>query len=244
MLSLAYENRLMYEAALPIMDQLLARHPINRDQIRMQDEMRTKRAQYQKKLVSPPQTSWRNLTELNQIAATMLAEGRAESAAELLEGAYPPERAPWEMLDQIATLRLHLGESAKARALWQKAASSTAPESALALSRIGTTYLAEGNFDAARQAYHQALKAKPDLFEACYSLAVLEQDGGNATAAHEWATRAVAIAPKDLSRTAAQSIAIAVAGFADVVKTARPSRPASGTAPSVPSKESAIKPSP
>ena len=133
----------------------------------------------------------------------MLADGRAESAADLLEQGYPPERAPWEILDRIATLRLHLGEPARARALWQKAAST--PEPAVATPRIGTTYLVEEDFDAARRAYREALQAKPDLFEARYSLAVLEQDAGDATASYEHASKAIATAPNDLSREAART---------------------------------------
>ena len=78
-------------------------------------ETRTKRAQYQKKLGSPPPTTWRNLTELDQIVTTLLADGPCGERRRSSRAAYPPERAPWEMLDRIATLRLHLGEPASAR---------------------------------------------------------------------------------------------------------------------------------
>ena len=65
----------------------------------------------------------------------------------LLERANPPERASWEVIDRIATLRLHLGEPGLARTLWQKA--TTVPQPAIRDARIGTTYLVEGDFDAA-----------------------------------------------------------------------------------------------
>ena len=73
------------------------------------------RAEYVRKLGSPPVTTWRNLSELDQLVTDQLAAGRAESAAVLLERAYPPEKASWEIIDTMATLRLHLGEPARAR---------------------------------------------------------------------------------------------------------------------------------
>ena len=236
MLNVSYERRLMYEAALPLAEQLISRYPINRAQAAIQDEARSKRAEYQRKLGTPPPSNWRNLADLDRIVTAMLASGRAESAADLLEKGYPPERIPWEILDRIATLRLHLGEPARARALWRKAAS--APESAVAMTRVGTTYLAEGNFEAARRAYREALQAKPDLFEAAYSLAVLEQDAGDATASYELARKAIATAPDDLSRTAARTIANGVAPFARTARGAATDRPPADSRPAEPPRRS------
>ena len=87
-----------------------------------------------------------------------------ESAAVLLEKASPPERAPWDMRDRIATLRLHLGEPARA-ARWENGLSPSR-NPGYAKSRIGTTYLAENDFESGRKHYREALEAKPDLFEA------------------------------------------------------------------------------
>ena len=88
---------------------------------------------------------------------------------------------PWDMADRIATLRLHLGEPAAARAAWETAADP--PQPAIREARIGTSYLAENDFESARKHYRLALEAKPDLFEALYCLAVLESDAGDAPAA-------------------------------------------------------------
>ena len=212
MLSLTFEFRLMYEAALPLTEEMLSLHPINQQQANLQLEAAAKVARFRNELGPVPTSEWRNLAELDTIVTRMLATGRAESAADLLEKGYPPERIPWEILDRIATLRLHLGQTARARDLWRKA--EKGPESAIGKARIGVTYLAEGNFESARRSYQDALQVNPDLFEASYSLAVLEQDAGDASAAYHFAERAIAAAPNDLSRTAARTIANSVKAFA------------------------------
>ncbi len=116
-------------------------------------------------------------------------------------------------MNRAATLRLHLGEPARARELWQKAA-PVPPQSAIRDARIGASYLVENDFEAARRYYRQALAAKPDLFEAHYGLAVLEQDSGNAAAALEAARAAVRSAPDDAASSAARVIAARVAPYA------------------------------
>ena len=190
---------------------MLDRHPINKLQVSIQDEARSKRDEYLQKLAAPPRDSWRNLTELNEIVTKMLADGG---------GRAPP------IFSSVPTRRNeHPGRcSTGSRPLLTSASRRrrrSCRERLVDGPGVGHRPVprwrdlpGRGNFDAARQAYRDALKAKPDLFEACYSLAVLEQESGNATAAHQWATRAVAIAPDDLSRTAAQSIATTVVGFA------------------------------
>ncbi len=119
-LQMAYDVRLMYEAALPVLDRLAALRTTNTTQVKEQEKNRSTRAEYVRKLGPAPAIAWRNLSELDQIVTTQLAAGRAASAADLLEEAYPPEKAPWEIVDKIATLRLHLGEPARARKLWDK----------------------------------------------------------------------------------------------------------------------------
>ena len=109
-------------------------------------------------------------------------------------------------------MRLHLGEPEKARALWKGA--SSVPSSAVRDARIGSAYLAEGQFAAARNAYEQALASDPNLFEARYGLAVLEQDAGRASAAYEHARAAIESAPTDVARSAARAVASGVAQFA------------------------------
>jgi tetratricopeptide (TPR) repeat protein len=216
-LELTYKTRLMHEAALPLLDRLEVLYPANRLQVRQQSEIAAAREEYQRKLGTPPPTTWRNLNELDQIVTAQLSSGRAASAAALLERTYPPDRAMWQVVDRMATLRLHLGEPVHARELLQKAAAATEP--AIRDARIGTTYLVECNFDAARRYYRQSLAAKPDLFEAHYCLAVLEQDAGNAGGALAAARKAIETAPSAAARSAARVIA---AGVAPHVQAAAP----------------------
>jgi tetratricopeptide (TPR) repeat protein len=211
-LRLAYDARRMYEAALTISDRVASLHPTNLYQSGEQAKNEVLRAEYLRKLGSPPATTWSNLSDLDQIVTAQLDTGRAESAAVLLERAYPPEKASWEMIDKMATLRLHLGESPLARELWRKA--TTTPGSGIQDSRIGTTYLVEGDFDAARRFYQQALHANPNLFEAHYCLAELEQDAGHARPAYDQAILAIKAAQDDSARSAARAIAAGVARFA------------------------------
>jgi tetratricopeptide (TPR) repeat protein len=210
-LQLSYDSRQMYEAFLPLLDRIDEARPINRLQINQQADTKTSRAKYSKAMGPAPLNEWRNLSDLDRVVSANLASGRAASAAELLEQAYPPESAPWEVLEKIVTLRLHLGEPARARGLLQKA--TTVSEPALREARIATTYLIEGDFDAARRHYRAALDAKPGLFEAHYCLAVLEQDAGLADAAYEQARKAVASADNDVGRSAARQIATSVSRF-------------------------------
>jgi tetratricopeptide (TPR) repeat protein len=211
-LQIAYESRLMYEAALPVLDQIAALHSTNPQQSAEQAKNHLIRPEYLRKLGTLPAIAWRNLSELDQIVTARLAAGRASSAVILLEQAYPPEKASWEMIDKIATLRLHLGEPARAREVLEKATS--VPRPAVKEARVGTTFLIEGDLDAARRHYQRALDVEPTLFEALYCLAVLEQDTGNAQKAYELAIQAIKAAADDPSRSAARNVAAAVARFA------------------------------
>jgi len=217
---LAYDHRLMHEAALPILDRMAALYATNLNQAAEQAKAPAARADYLTKLGSPAASTWENLSDLDQIVTAHLAAGRAESAALLLERAYPLETAPWEIIDRIATLWLHLGEPARAREIWEKA--TKVPRPAVRLARIGTAYLVEGDFDTARRHYQRAIAAQPDLFEPHYCLAVLEQDAGDAGSAYEQARQALFAAPHDSARSAARSVAAGVQRFARERAGARP----------------------
>jgi hypothetical protein len=84
------------------------------------------------------------------------------------------------------------------------------------------TYLVEGAFDAARQHYRAALAAEPDLFEASYGLAVLEQDAGRAAESLTAARQAATAASGDVERSAAATIATLVAPYAGEEKKSSP----------------------
>ncbi len=210
-LRMVYEARAMNEAILPILDRLAAVRPINVQQVDQQSKAKAARAEVEGKLGARPSLTWGNKSELAQVETALLASGRAASAAELLEAANPAGRASWEVVDRTATLWLHLGEPARARKLLEKAAGLQ--NAAIREARIGTTYLVEGNFAAARRHYRRALEASPDCFEAHYSLAVLEQDAGDAAAAYDHAFQAIKLAPHEAGRSAARMIASSVARF-------------------------------
>ncbi len=149
---------------------------------------------------------------LDQIVTKHLATGRVAGAARLLDEASAAAKIAWESADRIATLWLHLGQPARARELWRRA--SPPARKALRAARIGTSFLAECDYDSARRSYRQALDADPELFEAAYCLAVLEQDAGDARSAHEHATTALETAPDEKGRSAARQILSNVSRFA------------------------------
>ena len=129
-----------------------------------------------------PPTEWRNLSELDQIVTRLLASGRALSAVELLEKARAGRtcsRGTWPTGSRLCdcTWVSRPGPERRGRTR------SEVPHPAIREARIGTTYLAENNYESARKHYRLALEAKPDLFEALYCLAVLEADAGDAAAA-------------------------------------------------------------
>jgi tetratricopeptide (TPR) repeat protein len=212
LLSTLYESREMNEARLPLLDRLVNLTPINGMQAEQQSQIDAIRTGLRSRLGPPPPATWENLSQLGQIVNGLLAEGRAATAADYLERAAPAESRSWEETDRIATLRLHLGEPAKARSLWRLATAPTRP--AIRQARIAVTYLVEGSFDLAREGFQSAIAADPSLFEAHYGLAVLEQDTGRAGESLTAARKAVALAPTVVARNAAQEIVATVTPYA------------------------------
>src|SRR5437763_13851298 len=100
----------MSAAALPLLDRLVVLEPINQLQRKQQSLAESERVQMSQALGPAPSnsTAWKNLAELDQLVSDELSKGQAGKAAETLERAYPPAKAPWEIVDRIATLRLHL----------------------------------------------------------------------------------------------------------------------------------------
>ena len=141
---------------------------------------------------------WKNLSELDQLVTTLAGIGPGRDCGLAFSKRPVPQNVhPGTLRTGSATLRLHLGEPARARSAWEEGGRrAQSPDYAEA--RIGTTYLAENDFESARKHYRLALEAKPDLFEALYCLAVLEQDAGNAAAAFELAKKAVTSAPNEV----------------------------------------------
>ena len=212
MLAKVFEDRRMDEAELSVLDPLVRLRPINLLQRKTQVEKEARREQLRARLGPSPPRTWENLSDLDRIKGRLLDAGRVVGAADLLEFAYPTEPRLWEVTDQLATLRLHLGEPDRARALWEKAVKP--PRPAVRAARVAMTHLVEGSFDAARRSYRDARTAEPDLFEVHYGLAVLEQDAGRAAEALAEARAAEALAPSDVARAAARAIAAFVEPYA------------------------------
>ncbi len=207
-----YQERMLLEPLGPLLDTIVSLKPLNIHQAQQQVQAERLRGEVRDQLGAPAETTWRNLGELDQMVEALLKRGRAESAAELLERAYAPGQAPWETVERLATLYLHLGDPGRARAVLARGAN--APNPAVRDARLAVCDLAEGRFAEARALYQKAIEREPDLFEARYGLAVLEQDDGRAGAAYEQALSAVECAPSDAARVSARAVASAVGRFA------------------------------
>jgi tetratricopeptide (TPR) repeat protein len=201
----------MDEAELPVVAQLEQIHPINREQAALIASAGVRRRELEARLGPPAPVHWENLSALDQAVTGLLAHGRVRSAALLLESAYPAERRPADVADRVGTLWLHLGEPARARAIWER--SGNAPD-ALRTARLALTHLVEGDDNTARQLYRDAAASAPDLFEAHYGLAILEEDAGRAAAALAAALKAQETAPSDVARSAAGALVRLVRPYA------------------------------
>jgi hypothetical protein len=208
-----YDARGMDEAQLPLLERLLALPPLNQDQQKTQVREQSKLERIRARLATAPPERWENLSELDRTVSALLASGRARAAADLLERAYPAGGRPWEVSDRIASLRLHLGEPERARAVWQEGLAPA--DRGLRPARVASTYHVEGETEKARRLYHEALAASARLFEAHYGLAVLEQDAGRAAEAHRAASAAVRSAPSDIAAAAARLIVDQTAPFVE-----------------------------
>lgn len=192
----------MDEAALPLLGRFAGQPNVNLQQRAEKARAAEEVAEIRARLGPGPSTKWANLSELDRLVSELLAKGRAATAADVIEAAYPPGSRPPEWTDRLAVLRLHLGQPARARAAY---AGSSRP------ARVAATYLVEGDFASARKAYREAIAAGTDPFEAHYGLALLEQDDGHAAGALAEARLADSAAVNDHSRAAARQI-IATAG--------------------------------
>lgn len=212
MLASLYEGRAMTEARVPELERLVSLTPINPIQTVERAKAEAALPAARAALGPAPPATWQNLSQLDRIVSGFLREGRAATAADYLERAAPAASRSWEEADRIAVLRLHLGEPARARAAWENHPSP--PRPAVRDARVAVTHMVEGSTEPARRAFLAALAAEPDLFEARYGLAVLEQDLGRAADALAAARRAVAAAPNDVARSAAQAVVAVVTPYA------------------------------
>ena len=207
-----YQSRGMDEQALPLLAKFVEQPNKNLTQRREKDRTADQLAVLRAKLGATPSTKWANLGELDRVVAELLASGRASTAADVMEAAIRPEARSWNWADRLAVLRLHLGQPARARSIWLAATAKAPPATRSA--RIAATYLVEGDFDAARKSYREALAADPASFEAHYGLAVLELDDGHAAEALAAGRLAEKSAATDHSRSESRSIIDATAPYA------------------------------
>ena len=197
-------SRGMDEAANKIGDRLLAQ-AVSRERSMILAQLASRIGRARASVSKPAKTKWSNAGELDRVIANLESEGRAETVADLLTSAFKPGERTWEQTDRIATLRLHLGRPDLARNVWLEAVQ--VPRPALREARVAMTHLVQGEFEAARTLYGEALKVEPELFEAQYGLAILERDAGNAAAALIAANQAKKYAgSKTASRAAAEII--------------------------------------
>ncbi len=164
-----YQFRGMDEEALPLLERFIEQPNRNLSQQKEKSRAADEVARLRVKLGKTPSTKWANLGELDRVVAELLTSGRPSTAADVMESAYRTEARPWEWADRLAVLRLHLGQPSKARAIWL--AASTGTPLATRSARVAATYLVEGDFDAARKSFREAIAADPNLFEARYGLA-------------------------------------------------------------------------
>jgi tetratricopeptide (TPR) repeat protein len=199
-----YQSGEMSESALPLFERIGQLWAINRIQGETQKQIPGVVARLRKRLGSTTLPSWKNLSELDQQVNGLLDRGRVESAADLLENAYPVAGRPWEVSNRIATYRLHLGDPVGARRVWSEAPDP--PRPALRSARVGLTYLVAEDLDLARSHFQAALAGEPALFEALYGLAILEADAGRRPAARDAARLASEAAPGPGARAALREL--------------------------------------
>ena len=215
-LAILNQQRGMDEAAIPLLERYARQPDKNLAQQKQKTWASDEATQLRRRLGATPPTAWANLSELEQLFDRFCREGRATSAADLIEAAHRDDARPWAWADRLATIRLHLGQPARARVVWRAAAGAPV---AIKAARVAATYLVEGDFDQARANYATAVGADPHLFEAQYGLARLEQEAGRATATVAAAQLAEQAAPDERTRALARQINVQAAPYRQPVST-------------------------
>jgi tetratricopeptide (TPR) repeat protein len=199
-----YQGRGMSEAALPYVERLSGLRGRSETQSALIEGARGALPRLRQQVAAMPSDEWKNLSELDALVRARIDKGQAQSAAELLERAYPPRARSWELTDRIATLYLHLGLPERARAVWN--AATAVPRPGLRAARVALTYWIEGQDEPAREAFAAALANEPGLFEAHYVLAVMETDLGRREAALASARAALEVAPGEVARAVLRAL--------------------------------------
>jgi tetratricopeptide (TPR) repeat protein len=175
-LAQAYHARGMIDAQLAAWEQWLLHEP------RATDEKRQEVAELRRLAAEQPLPE-DSSGRLPDLVAALLRSGRPEAAAQLLDAAGPHERADWDwpFAEQAAGLYMHLGRPDDARRVWGQARGC--PSAALRRCRVAGTFWAEGDLQAAVAGFQEARAADPRLGEACWALALLHAQKGDAARA-------------------------------------------------------------
>jgi tetratricopeptide (TPR) repeat protein len=119
------------------------------------------------------------------VVTQLLHQHRPAAALRVIEGAGQGE-APdwaWPFAEQVAGLYMQLGRPDEARRVWARANDCPAP--AVRHCRLAGTFWVERDFDAALRHLRAARAADPHLGEACWALARLLAERGDAAGALE-----------------------------------------------------------
>jgi tetratricopeptide (TPR) repeat protein len=116
----------------------------------------------------------------------------------------------WPLAERVAGMYLHLGQPAEARSVWERA---PAPSPAVRNCRLAETYWVERDHDTAARLYRAALAEDPRLTDACWGLAVLEAQRGDAAAALRACRDGLRLSLRERQRADLQALAALLTPF-------------------------------
>ncbi|HTU19615.1 MAG TPA: hypothetical protein VMG10_16260 [Gemmataceae bacterium] len=172
-LAMTYSQRGMIEAELAASKEWLRFDPKVQRKQREQDQANRRRFTAQSSSVSPSEP-------LPSAFSRLVREGRPLTAIQRFEASGQSSWS-WSFAEQVASLYLHLGRPVDARRIWQQA--PDCPSEAILACRLACTFWVERDFEAALSHYRKAQQADPQLGEACWGLAQLQTQLGDARAA-------------------------------------------------------------
>ncbi len=122
---------------------------------------------------------------LHALVVALVQHHRPAAAARLLDEAEVRGVTawPWALADQAGVLYLHLGRPADARRAWQRGADCLA--AALRECRLAATFWVERDFETALKHFQAARADDPRAAEACWGMAMLHAQLGQARAAFD-----------------------------------------------------------
>jgi tetratricopeptide (TPR) repeat protein len=137
-----------------------------------------------------------SVSELQVVVGQLLQRSRPEAAARALDEAEGRGLTQWSWMfaDQAAALYMHLGRPADARRVWQRA--DGCPSEGARECRLAAADWVERDFDGAVRHFRAARAADPKSVEACWGLAMLHAQLGEAGPSREACRAGRELAPK------------------------------------------------